>query len=102
MPLSRKNKKILNELSYVSKLTILYQIQQQKKANINNLSKSVGLAEDTTRNYIQNLKKLDIVNSERDKRISYYSINYPKLHNFINSIKEMFNGEVQEKTAESQ
>lgn len=78
---------ILRALAHPLRLKILEFIDQNEEINVNKIYNTLNLEQSITSQHLKILRLAKLVDANRDGKYIYYSINYDRLHNSIESLE---------------
>jgi len=79
---------ILRALAHPLRLQIMEFIDQNDEINVNKIYNTLNLEQSITSQHLRILRLADLVETKRDGKFIYYSINYDKVGNTVESIKK--------------
>lgn len=79
---------LLRALTHPLRMKILAFIDQQGDINVNKIYNTLNLEQSITSQHLRILRNAGIVSTQRDGKFIYYRINYDKVGDAINSIRE--------------
>ncbi|HNI43625.1 MAG: helix-turn-helix transcriptional regulator [Chitinophagales bacterium] len=78
---------LLRAIAHPLRMTILEFIDQKKVINVNKIYNTLKLEQSITSQHLRILRNAGLVNTKREGKFIYYSINYPKIEQVNNAIK---------------
>lgn len=78
---------LLRAIAHPLRMTILEFIDQKKVINVNKIYNTLKLEQSITSQHLRILRNTGLVNTKREGKFIYYSINYPKIEQVNNAIK---------------
>ena len=90
-----ESSEILRALAHPLRMEILEFIDENDKINVNKIYNTLGLEQSITSQHLRILRLAELVQTKREGKFTYYSINYPKMvhsvkvtHNFIQETED--------------
>jgi len=77
---------ILRAMAHPLRLKILAYIDKHEKINVNKIYNTLKLEQSITSQHLRIMRAVNVVQTERDGKFIYYSINYDKVNVVNNSI----------------
>ena len=78
---------LLRALTHPLRMQILEFIDQQNNINVNKIYNTLNLEQSITSQHLRILRNAGVVETKRDGKFIYYSIDYPKVGHAIEAIK---------------
>lgn len=82
----KESSELLRALTHPLRLQILQFIDQQNNINVNKIYNTLNLEQSITSQHLRILRNAGIVETQRDGKFIYYSINYDRVGNTIKAI----------------
>lgn len=86
----KKSLEVLRAITHPVRMSILAFIDKNKVINVNKIYGTLKLEQSITSQHLRILRSVDIVNTKRDGKYIFYSINYEKLKTIVSSIDDFF------------
>jgi len=77
---------VLRALAHPLRMKILQFIDQNESVHVNKIYNTLNLEQSITSQHLRILRLADLVETERDGKFIYYSINYDKVGNAVEAI----------------
>ena len=77
---------LLRAIAHTLRMTILEFIDSKKVINVNKIYNTLKLEQSITSQHLRILRNVELVDTRRDGKFIYYSINYDKLEQVNNAI----------------
>ena len=77
---------VLRALTHPLRLKILTFIHKHKDVNVNKIYNSLNLEQSITSQHLKILRENNIVNTDREGKFVYYSVNYNELSSIVESL----------------
>ncbi|MEM6725202.1 MAG: metalloregulator ArsR/SmtB family transcription factor [Bacteroidota bacterium] len=77
---------VLRALAHPLRMKILGFIDKHKNINVNKIYNTLKLEQSITSQHLRILRTADIVDTQREGKFIYYSINYPKVESVMGAI----------------
>jgi len=84
---------ILRALAHPLRMKILSFIDKQEKINVNKIYNSLKLEQSITSQHLRILRNADLVETTRDGKFIYYSVNYEKIKSVNTAIASFLDKE---------
>ncbi len=94
----QESSELLRALTHPLRMQILEFIDQNEQINVNKIYNTLNLEQSITSQHLRILRNAGIVETKRDGKFIYYSINYTKVGDTVKSINA-FLGEEEEAEA---
>jgi len=78
---------ILRALAHPLRLTIIEFIDGHASIHVNKIYNTLNLEQSITSQHLRILRKAKLVNTQREGKFIYYSLNYDKIHHVNNLIQ---------------
>ena len=79
---------VLRALSHPLRMRILKFIDDHKKINVNKIYNTLRLEQSITSQHLRILRNSKIVNAERSGKFIFYTINYKRVDDVMNCLRE--------------
>jgi len=84
---------LLRALAHPLRMKILAFIDKQKKINVNKIYNTLKLEQSITSQHLRILRQADLVETDREGKFIYYSVNYDKVKQVNKSISSFLSKE---------
>ena len=85
-----KSLNILRALAHPIRMSILSLIDENKVINVNKIYRSLHLEQSITSQHLRILRTANLVNTKRDGKFIFYTINYGTIKRVVNSTANFF------------
>ncbi len=82
---------LLRALAHPLRLEILGFIDQHERVHVNKIYNTLNLEQSITSQHLRILRTSNLVRTEREGKFIYYSLNYDKIGNAIDAIRNFMN-----------
>jgi len=86
-----KSADVLRAVTHPLRMQLLEFIDQHEKINVNRIYNTLNLEQSITSQHLRILRNSDLVNTQRDGKFIFYSVNYDKLNRVVGSVTEFVN-----------
>lgn len=76
----------MRALTHPVRLKLVSFIDQNKKINVNKIYKALKMEQSVASQHLRILREEQLVNSERDGKFIFYTVNYTKLENIVAAV----------------
>lgn len=87
----KQSAEVLRALAHPVRMMILQFIDRNGTTNVNNIYNTLKMEQSITSQHLKVLRNTNLVNTERDGKYIFYTVNYDKITNHVSAIDSFFN-----------